>query len=315
MSYIFEALQRSEAERKAKQTQGQAETQEKTPGSAAPDTIGEKSDFLKVLGSLSTDLPRAIAQGASTPQAEFRKLPFSRPSEEKRLACVTAPTGLAAEKFRLLATRLKNMQHDRPLKRVLITSSICEEGKSMVSANLAITLARHGLQKVLLIDGDLRKPVLAEKFGFPRLAGLHELLRGQAQLNDVIYELGDLHVSFLPAGAVAEQPLELLQSSRLPQLLAEVSGRFDWILIDSPPLFPVADANVWNRHVDGLLLVAREGRTEKKVLKKGLENLDNPVLLGAVVNGASNSDHKSYYKRYSPPEFVKNSGKEETKSV
>jgi capsular exopolysaccharide synthesis family protein len=184
------------------------------------------------------------------------------------------------------------------LKRLLITSSIMQEGKSLVSSNLAITLARHEIQRVLLIDGDLRKPVLASRFGLGNCPGLTEFLSGEGPAEKFIYHLENLGVDLMPAGMIPDNPLELLQSAMLGSMLTRMSAVFDWIIIDSPPLVPVADANVWGRVTDGMLLVTRQGVSERKMLEKGLKPLDNPALLGVVFNGLTDSHHHYYY--YSP---------------
>ena len=168
----------------------------------------------------------------------------------------------------------------------------------MVSANLAVTLARRKSQRVLLLEGDLRRPVLARDFGLPNLAGLSECLQGEARLITNIYRLEGAGLWFLPAGAPPENPLELMQSGRLVELLDQLTAWFDWIIIDSPPILPLADTSVWARIADGILLVAREGTTQKRQLKRGLEALNQPKLLGVVLNGSTNADHSNYYQRY-----------------
>jgi capsular exopolysaccharide synthesis family protein len=216
-----------------------------------------------------------------------------------RLAFLTEPDSLAAEKFRFLGVRLRQLQQSRPLKKVLVTSTIPEEGKSTVSANLAGVLARRK-QSVLLIEGDLRRPGLAQQFGLGRLAGLGEWLQSDRQTVTNLYRLDGPDFWFMPAGNPPENPLELLQSGRLSGLMAQLSDLFDWIIVDCPPLLPLADTTVWARVTDGTLLVAREGKSERKQLQRGLEVLKKSDLLGIVLNGCAHPDHKSYYQRYSP---------------
>jgi capsular exopolysaccharide synthesis family protein len=212
---------------------------------------------------------------------------------------LTEPDSLAAEKFRFLGVRLRQLQQGRPLKKVLVTSTIPEEGKSTVSANLAGVLARRK-QSVLLIEGDLRRPTLAQQFGLGRLAGLGEWLQSGRQTVSNVDRLEGPDFWFMPAGNPPENPLELLQSGRLSYLMGQLADLFDWIIVDSPPLLPLADTTVWSRVTDGTLLVAREGKSEKKQLQRGLEVLKKSDLLGVVLNGCVHPDHKSYYQRYSP---------------
>ncbi len=216
-----------------------------------------------------------------------------------KLVFLTEPDSLAAEKFRFLGVRLRQLQQHRPLKKVLVTSTIPEEGKSTVSANLAGVLARRK-QSVLLIEGDLRRPSLAQQFGLGRLAGLGEWLQSGRQTVTNVYRLNGPDFWFMPAGNPPENPLELLQSGRLSALMGQLANLFDWIIVDSPPLLPLADTTVWTRVTDGTLLVAREGKSEKAQLQRGLEALKKSDLLGVVLNGCAHPDHKSYYQRYSP---------------
>jgi capsular exopolysaccharide synthesis family protein len=207
---------------------------------------------------------------------------------------------MAAEKFRFLGVRLRQIRQNRPLKKVLVTSTIPEEGKSLVAANLAGVLARRK-EKVLLLEGDLRRPVLAQQFGLGRMAGLGEWLQSSQQAPSNIYHLGGPGFWLMPAGAPPANPLELIQSGRLAQLVARLVTLFDWIIVDSPPLLTLGDTTVWSRLADGTLLVAREGKTEKVPLQRGLEILKKHELLGIVLNGCSNTEHENYYQRYSAP--------------
>jgi capsular exopolysaccharide synthesis family protein len=217
---------------------------------------------------------------------------------ESRLVSLGKEGSLGAEKFRFLAVRLRQLRQSRPLKKVLITSSIPEEGKSTVAANLACTLARRKPQRTLLLEGDLRRPNIAAQFGLGRLPGLCEWLSGETQTIN-IYRLGDLGVWLLPAGSAPENPLELMQSGRLSPLMEQLEARFDWIVIDSPPVLPLADTSLWSRLADGVLLVTRTGITEKQQLQRGLEAIEKSKLLGALVNSSSNASHSDYYQRYS----------------
>ena len=228
---------------------------------------------------------------------QFPSVRISTPAES-RMVALTDKEGLAAEKFRFLSVRLRQLQQARALKKLLITSTIPEEGKSMVSANLAITLARKKRQKVLLLDGDLRRPMMARHFGLSHLAGLGEWLQSDPGLTRNVYYLEELGLWFMPAGRPPENPLELMQSGRLADLLEQLSKWFDWLVIDSPPILPLADTSVWSKFADATLLVAREGKTTKQDLQRGLEALDHSKLLGLVLNSCSSAEHSNYYQRY-----------------
>jgi capsular exopolysaccharide synthesis family protein len=290
MSRIFEALQRSESERSGTTT---------APPSLATEllqAVERKSGNLVPNDFATSELVANDVDGSDLSQ--FQLLRVSLPPDSK-LICLTAAESFGAEKFRFLGVRLRQLQQSRSLKKILITSTIPEEGKSTVSANLATILARKQQPKILLLEGDLRRPSLAKQFGLGSIPGLSEWLQGEPRPIQHIYRLEGPNLWFLPAGRPPENPLELMQSGRLSALLDQLSVWFDWIIIDSPPILPLADTSVWARLVDGILLVTREGTTKKRMLQRGLQALEQSKLLGAVVNSYSNTDHSNYYQRYS----------------
>jgi len=300
MSRIFDALQRSGTEQ---------------TGIEYPDMVSvltevfeparqEQPQIPLEIPSPEMDLPASLITQAfpeETPAstlAEFPSVEIS-PLASSRLVFFTQPESLAAEKFRFLGVKLRQMQQARSLKKLLITSTIPEEGKSLVCANLAGVLAKRN-QKVLLIEGDLRRPVLAEHFGLGRLAGLAEWLQGHKQKLTNIYHLNGVDFWLMPAGNPPSNPLELMTSASLQDLAARLTRFFDWIIVDSPPLLPLADTSIWERVADGTLLVTRVGQTQKSQLKNGLELIKKANLLGVVLNSCSDADHDNYYQRYSP---------------
>ena len=301
MSRIFEALQRSESERSG------------TP--LAPPALA--TELLQVVEREASALaPKNFPATEGAPQdfaekdfdendfanndlSQFQSLPVALPPDSK-LICLTAPESLGAEKFRFLGVRLRQLQQTRPLKKLLITSVIPEEGKSTVSANLATILARKQQPKILLLDGDLRRPSLSKQFGLGKLPGLSEWLHGEPRPITHIYRLEGPNLWFLPSGHPPENPLELMQSGRLSKLMEQLAAWFDWIIIDSPPVLPLADTSVWARLADGILLVTREGTTKRRPLQSGLQALEQSKLLGAVVNSSASTDHTNYYYRYGP---------------
>lgn len=213
------------------------------------------------------------------------------------VACFTERDSMASERFNLLSIRLRQMRQDRALKMVLITSAVPEEGKSLISCNLAGALA-HGKERVLLLEADLRRPTLATRFGIGRREGLSEWLQGFAAAAGNIYLLRPFDFWLMPAGKIAEDPVRLLQSARFAALLAAVTQMFTWIIIDAPPMHPVADAAVLSPHADGVLLIARQGKTERQHLQRSLQSLKNSHLLGVVLNGCKTSKRHDYYGYY-----------------
>jgi capsular exopolysaccharide synthesis family protein len=299
MSRIFEALTRSESERSGTPSEPPAlatdllQVVEREASAHAPVVVNEfvHQDFVEPEFAPNEFAPNDLSQ--------FPSLPVSPPQDSK-LVCLTAQESFGAEKFRFLGVRLRQLQQIRPLKKLLITSTIPEEGKTTVAANLAAILARKQQPKILLLEGDLRRPSLSQKFGLGIIPGLSEWLQGEPRPIQHIYRLEGPNLWFLPAGRPPANPLELMQSGRLSELLNQLSGWFDWIIIDSPPILPLADTSVWARLADGILLVTREGTTKKRMLQRGLQALEQSKLLGAVVNSSANTDHSNYYQRYGP---------------
>ncbi len=274
MSRIFDALQRSGVEQ---------------TGVEYPDTVSVATQVFEMPAK------EEVAPSSSLPAFPSVELSLVASS---RLVVLTEPETLAAEKFRFLGVRMRQLHQTRTVKKVLVTSTIAEEGKSLVSANLAAVLASRKRHRVLLIEGDLRRPVLADKFGLGKLNGLAEWLQGESEGVTNIYHLKEADFWLMPAGNPPTNPLELMQSGRLSNMMGQVTNLFDWIIVDSPPLLPLADTSVWTRLTDGALLVVREGTTEKGPLRRALEMLKKADLFGVVLNGSSNGNQRNYYQRY-----------------
>ena len=291
MSNIFEALQRAEAERS---------------GGSLPTNADSVADLLQKVEqeidrkqSLSELPPSVKLESPEAGTFAFAKVLLPAPAADSRLVCLTDQGSLAAEKFRVLGLKLRHLRERCKLKRIVITSSIPEEGKSLVASNLALNQSRSKVLNTVLIDGDLRQPALGSRFGFSRnLAGLSEVLRGERQLSEVVYKLEGSGLRFIPAGVTPENPIELMQAGRLAQVLEQIETFFDWIIIDTPPLRPLADTPLWMKLADGVLLVTREGVCEKKQLERAIELVDRSTMLGVVVNSCDSNEQKYYYARY-----------------
>ncbi|MCU1306237.1 MAG: ywqD, partial [Acidobacteriaceae bacterium] len=240
----------------------------------------------------TTDLP--VSRTSVDQFSQFQSLKVLVPPQS-RVVCVTDKDSLAAEKFRFLSVRLRQLQQSRSLKKVLVTSTIPQEGKSMVAANLACTLARRTQQKTLLLDGDWRRPSVARLFGLGKTPGISEWLQGERGPMTSIYHLEEAGLWVLPAGNAPRNPLELMQSGRLSSLMDQLTAWFDWVVIDSPPVLPLADTSVWMRLADGVLLVTRQGTTEREQLKRGLEAIEPSKLLGSILNCSAKSAQSDYY--------------------
>jgi capsular exopolysaccharide synthesis family protein len=317
MSQIFDALQRLEAERSGielsalpeatellRRAELEVATQwEREVLSGRRDTVeGSEPDSFEIESGLvnvvTQKTPVAIEISSSDESLDvfglFQSLPISPPLCN-RLVCAADGDNRAAEAFRLLGVRLRHLRRDRPLRKLLITSTIPQEGKSMVAANLACTLAQRKQQKVLLLEGDVRRPSLSQMFGLGRNPGICEWLKDGHSLVANIYHLEEPSLYILPAGNTSNNSLEFLQSGKLSALMEQLTAWFDWIIIDSPPVLPIADTSIWMRLADGIILVARQGITETGHLKKGLEALESKKVIGVLLNGCKHSSHNDYY--------------------
>ena len=195
-----------------------------------------------------------------------------------------APKSLAAEQYRQLRTRLSHAEGANNLRTVLITSPQKGEGKSVTSANLALTMAQELQRRVIIVEADLRKPSLQHLFGLPPGPGLSEYLAGAAELKDVMRFLPDHNLTVIHAGTAPTNPAELLGSTAMRRLLDQLRTRYDRVLLDTPPVLPLADVAVLAPLVDGTLLVVRAGVTPKPAIENALRAFDSSRLLGVVLN-------------------------------
>jgi capsular exopolysaccharide synthesis family protein len=300
MSKIFEALQRSVSERNGFPLSEAADvaTELLQQTEKLQLSVSEKAAFL--FSDAPPHATEPIHEAEKTASIESCSVLVPNPSPDSRVVAITEPGGIAAEKFRLLAVRLRNLKQKRDLKRVLVTSALPDEGKSVVAMNLACTLARYKQLRVLLVEGDMRRPKIQSTLGLPPMKGLSEWLRSDLPISEVIYPVNSpgLNLSLLPAGEPLSDPVGMMQSGRLATVLDRLTESFDWIIIDSTPILPVAETGVWARLSQGILMVVREAKTEKRQLQKALDALDSSTLLGVVLNSSSNNEHKSYYTYY-----------------
>ncbi|MDQ0146004.1 polysaccharide biosynthesis tyrosine autokinase [Pseudarthrobacter niigatensis] len=209
--------------------------------------------------------------------------------------------GAMAEALRELRTNLSFLDVDQPPRVIVVTSSLQAEGKSTVTANLAVTMAAAG-ENVVVVDGDLRRPTLVDVFNLVPGVGVTDVLTGTADLADVLQPWGALpNLSVLGSGRIPPNPSELLGSRAMKNMLATLS-KDAVVLIDAPPLLPVTDAAVLSRAADGAIVVIRTGKTTQEQLDQSLGNLEKVKgrVLGAVLNYVplKGTDAYSYYGTY-----------------
>jgi protein-tyrosine kinase len=205
------------------------------------------------------------------------------------------PREAPAEEFRTLRTRLNQLQEAKALRTLVVTSASPAEGKSFTAANLAITQAQLAGKRVLLADFDLRRPNIHKAFQIDCSPGITDYLSGQATLADVIQKVAGLNLYLITAGGSVPNPLELLNLTECKNLIDQVHDRFDWVILDSPPLLSAADANLLSSMSDGTILVVRIGATTFDAVARAIPSLSENNVLGVVVNGAQGHDVYSKY--------------------
>ncbi len=200
------------------------------------------------------------------------------------------------EAFRVLRTNLQFVDVDVANKVFVVTSALPGEGKTTTAVNLALTLAQTGTQ-TLLMECDLRRPKALELLGLDNAVGLTTVLVGKVDLDDVIQVEGDSGLHLLGSGAVPPNPAELLQSNAMDELLKEVRDRYEYVIIDAPPLLPVTDAALLTAQSDGSLLVVRHGKTTKDQLEQAVDRLRqvDAEPIGVVMNMTPAKGRRSGY--------------------
>jgi capsular exopolysaccharide synthesis family protein len=227
-------------------------------------------------------------------------VPYDSNAKQTPLVMSGNPHSARAEAFRHLRTNLQFVDVDHPVKTIVITSSVPDEGKSTTAVNLAMAFAELG-RRVVLIEADLRRPRVAQYLGLEGAIGLSNVLAGQVAVADVLQTWGHDGLHVLPSGFVPPNPSELLGSRNMAALLVHLRTQFDVILIDTPPLLPVTDAAVVATNADGAVLVTRSGKTAQPRVRTALASLravDSRVL-GCVLNmQPSKGDVDYYYGSY-----------------
>jgi len=211
--------------------------------------------------------------------------------------CENNSSALGAEQFRTLRARLLRMRDNQTLKKLHITSAVSGEGKTFVATNLAQAFSRQGSKRVLLIDGDLRNPGVHLPIGAPLAPGLSDYLRGDVQEAAIVQHGLESSLYLIAAGNAVKNPSELLSNGKLKTLLDRLAPSFDWVIIDSPPCLPVADASLISALSDGVVLVVRAASTPSELSQRAQQELKGRNIVGVVLNLAETAGaYYGYYK-------------------
>jgi len=296
MSRIHEALKKAEQERAAAQ-----------PPDSSPSLPSTATEVIPRAREGSDEAPSIFKHSAAIASQpgnlkRFEDLikqcahPHWHPDPNVNIFSNPALSATAAEQFRTLRSRLYQLRGSQQLRTILVASSVPAEGKTFVTNNLAQAIVRQPDRRCLIIDADLRCSRLHVPLGAPPSPGLTDNLLGNADEATVIQHGHEGNLCFIPGGKEVANPSELLLNGRLKTLLERVTPIFDWVILDSPPLLPVADASLLADHVDGVILVLRAASTPTQAAERACQELQGRNVIGVVLNAVEQSQtYGSYY--------------------
>ncbi|WP_230913102.1 CpsD/CapB family tyrosine-protein kinase [Agrilactobacillus fermenti] len=217
-----------------------------------------------------------------------------------QLITIDDPKSTIAEQFRTIRTNVQFSQVDRDIDAIMVTSAEMSEGKSTVSANLAVTWANQG-QNTLLVDADLRRPTVHRTFNVSNMHGLTTLLMssGPFDYTETLHSTQVDNLYVMPSGPIPPNPSELLNTKKMNQVIADLKKNFDFIIFDAPPVGSVTDAQILSTKTDGTIIVIPQGRANKSAVVHAKEALENvhAQILGVVMNRVADTGD-SYYGDY-----------------
>jgi capsular exopolysaccharide synthesis family protein len=290
MSRIHDALKKAEEEKRFRAVPEALEAAAPAASSAIP------------MAAVSAWAAPAGGNASSLPGNELLERCARRtwnPDQRTMLFFGQQEQSMFSEGFRTLRSRLLQVREKQPLKRLLISSALPGEGKTFVSANLAQALVRQKGHRVLLIDTDLRLPQVHTALGAPVTPGLSDYLRGKADEFSILQHGPLENLFFMPGGSAVSDPAELVASPKLKLLLDRMSPAFDWVILDSPPAVPVADASILAGLCDGVILVVEAASTPVELAQKARSEFRDRQILGVVLNRVQPRDSYGSYAYYS----------------
>ncbi len=216
---------------------------------------------------------------------------------KQRLVVSDNADAALVEEFRRLAAILHQGQIANGLKTVMVTSASPNDGKTLTAINLALILSESYKRQVLLIDADLRRPSIRDVSHVPDVMGLADALKARSDHKLTVFRLTQ-NLSLLPAGRPDPDPMGGLTSARMRTILDDARQRFDWVILDAPPVGTVADASLLAEMIDGALLVVRAGQTDSSLTLRAVESIGRERILGVVLNDAEPRGDRNYYQSY-----------------
>jgi capsular exopolysaccharide synthesis family protein len=220
------------------------------------------------------------------------------PGWRERLAIGQHGNALLADQFRRLAATLLHVQRNEKLRTIMVTSALAADGKTITAVNLGLVLSESYGRRVLLVEGDLRRPAISRVAGVATGPGLNEALKADDDLRPSLVRLTET-LTLLPAGQPSPDPLSALTSARFQALLQDASEKFDWVIVDSPPVAATTDATLLCPLVDAVLLVVRAGSTRLESVTQAIDALGRDRILGVVLNASEQAEAGQSYEYYS----------------
>lgn len=247
-------------------------------------------------------VPLPPLPAGATPEAyldRVRALPLAR---QGKLVVSRGAPGTAIEQYRRLAAVMYQAQENRGVKTVMVASAYAAEGKSLTATNLALTLSESYRRRVLLIDADLRRPTLHDTFDIPNLAGLSDWLKARGADTMPLIEITPT-LAIVPGGRPDHDPMSGLASDRMKRVIQEASDRYDWVVLDTPPVAFLPDGHLLSAMVDTVVLVVAAGHTPAASVQRAVAELGHDRIIGVVMNRVDpRSMHSygasAYYNRY-----------------
>jgi capsular exopolysaccharide synthesis family protein len=216
---------------------------------------------------------------------------------ESRLVVIEKPRSLAADQFRLLRLRLRELWMVDNLKTLLLTSALPGEGKTTTALNLAISLSERGKHKVILLEGDFRKPSLTKELGLQTWPALVDCLHGEISLASAIRRVDPLDIYLIPSGDPVVNAPDLIGSEKFSKIIDELRAIADWVIIDAPPALPIPDVVALRKKADKCLWVLRSGSTPREMVDEAIRQLGREFVIGMVLNQVDGLE-ASYYHYY-----------------
>lgn len=243
----------------------------------------------------------ALRWSARGPLASWKKKLL--PEKKTPAAIQAARNALAAEQFRVLAGRIIQMREKKGVRVLAITSSLPGEGKSTLAIGLAVTLARDYLEHTILMDGDMRNPSISARLGLDEEKGLMNVLTGECDLESVLFQHAHPNLKVLTAGTSQVDRLGLPATRlQVQKLIDDLRHRGVFVILDGPPILPMADMNLYSEIVDGMLMVVRSGQTPQQIVIEALDFLASGNVEGVVLNGAMDLG-RTYYATYTTSRY------------